>query len=164
MFPRTLLPPDIKVKEQSFENMARGRKIYEPPRYMTVNQCVAQLLEVEEKMQLGVCGPEKMAVGVARVGSLDQVRGWPAACTLCWLKVLFLFLFLFYFILLYFLLLQTVVAAPLRDLLTVDFGGPLHSLVLVGETDEIEAAMLKRYAITDATPRLAPAPTAQEEE
>jgi len=28
--------------------MARGRAIYEPPRFMTVNQCVEQLLEAEE--------------------------------------------------------------------------------------------------------------------
>lgn len=32
----TLVLVDIKVKEQSLENMARGRLIYEPPRYMTV--------------------------------------------------------------------------------------------------------------------------------
>ena len=29
---------DIKVKEQSIENLMKGNKIYEPPRYMTVNQ------------------------------------------------------------------------------------------------------------------------------
>jgi hypothetical protein len=29
---------DIKVKEQSIENLMKGRKIFEPPRYMTVNQ------------------------------------------------------------------------------------------------------------------------------
>lgn len=44
----TLVLLDIKVKEQSLENMARGRKIYEPPRYMTVAQCAEQMLEVEE--------------------------------------------------------------------------------------------------------------------
>lgn len=47
----TLCLLDIKVKEQSIENMVRGRKIYEPPRYMTVNQCIEQLLEVEERRQ-----------------------------------------------------------------------------------------------------------------
>ena len=43
----TLCLLDIKVKEQSIENMARGRKIYEAPRYMTINQAVEQLLEIE---------------------------------------------------------------------------------------------------------------------
>ena len=31
----TLCLLDIKVKEQSEENLARGRKIYEPPRFMS---------------------------------------------------------------------------------------------------------------------------------
>jgi len=44
----TLMLLDIKVKEQSLENMARGRKIYEPPRYMTVAQCAEQMIEIEE--------------------------------------------------------------------------------------------------------------------
>ena len=68
----TLCLLDIKVKEQSLENMARGRKIYEPPRYMTVNQCVEQLLEVEEKRQGGVYNENSIGVGLARLGANDQ--------------------------------------------------------------------------------------------
>ncbi|RKO97860.1 hypothetical protein CXG81DRAFT_15553 [Caulochytrium protostelioides] len=68
----TLCLLDIKVKEQSIENMARGRKIYEPPRYMTVNEAVAQLLEVEEKRGDGICGTNTVAVGLGRVGCNDQ--------------------------------------------------------------------------------------------
>jgi diphthine synthase len=45
----TLVLLDIKVKEQSWENLARGRKVYEPPRYMTVAQCAQQMLETEEE-------------------------------------------------------------------------------------------------------------------
>lgn len=45
----TLCLLDIKVKEQSEENLLRGKLVYEPPRFMTVNQCIAQLLEVEER-------------------------------------------------------------------------------------------------------------------
>jgi diphthine synthase len=44
----TLLLLDIKVKEQSIENLARGRKVYEPPRFMSIEQCIDQLFEVEE--------------------------------------------------------------------------------------------------------------------
>ena len=40
----TLCLLDIKVKEQSLENLARGRKIYEPPRFMTVNQALQQIV------------------------------------------------------------------------------------------------------------------------
>jgi diphthine methyl ester synthase len=68
----TLVLLDIKVKEQSLENMARGRKIYEPPRYMTVGQCASQMLEVEEGKGEGVCGEECLAVGAARVGGNNE--------------------------------------------------------------------------------------------
>lgn len=69
----TLCLLDIKVKEQSEENLARGKKIYEPPRFMTVNQCIEQLIEVEEKRQEGAYDPQKtMCVGLARVGLEDQ--------------------------------------------------------------------------------------------
>jgi diphthine synthase len=52
--------------------MARGRLIYEPPRYMTVNQCVEQLLEIEEDRQEGCYSPNTISVGLARVGAFDQ--------------------------------------------------------------------------------------------
>jgi len=68
----TLVLLDIKVKEQSEENMMRGRKIYEPPRYMTVGQCAAQMLEVEEGKKEGVCGEDSLAVGAARVGGRSE--------------------------------------------------------------------------------------------
>ena len=68
----TLLLLDIKVKEQSLENLARGRKIFEPPRFMTVAQCAAQMLETEQSRGEKVYTPRSLAVGVARVGSKDQ--------------------------------------------------------------------------------------------
>ncbi|KAI1073484.1 Diphthine synthase [Whalleya microplaca] len=68
----TLVLLDIKVKEQSLENMARGRKIYEPPRYMTVGQCAQQMLEVEEDKKEGVYGPDSLAIGAARVGGRTE--------------------------------------------------------------------------------------------
>ncbi|OBT66175.1 hypothetical protein VE03_05093 [Pseudogymnoascus sp. 23342-1-I1] len=68
----TLVLLDIKVKEQSLENMARGRLIYEPPRYMTVGQCAEQMLESEEIRGEGAYGPESLAVGAARVGAKGE--------------------------------------------------------------------------------------------
>lgn len=68
----TLVLLDIKVKEQSMENLARGRRIFEPPRYMTVGQCAEQMLEVEADKGEGVCGEESLAVGAARVGAQDE--------------------------------------------------------------------------------------------
>jgi diphthine synthase len=68
----TLCLLDIKVKEQSVENLCRGRKIYEPPRFMTINQCIEQLAESEESRKSGICKPDQMCVGVARLGQPDQ--------------------------------------------------------------------------------------------
>lgn len=68
----TLLLLDIKVKEQSIENMARGRLIYEPPRYMSIATAAQQLLEVEEKRQGGAYGPNTPCIGVSRLGSPTQ--------------------------------------------------------------------------------------------
>ncbi|KAK5168809.1 diphthine synthase [Saxophila tyrrhenica] len=68
----TLVLLDIKVKEPDLQAMARGKIIYEKPRFMTVAQCASQMLEVEDERQQGVCGKEALAVGVARLGSEDQ--------------------------------------------------------------------------------------------
>lgn len=35
-----------QVKEPNLEQLARGRTVYEPPRYMTINTALEQLLEV----------------------------------------------------------------------------------------------------------------------
>ncbi|WVN91113.1 diphthine synthase [Cryptococcus depauperatus CBS 7841] len=43
----TLVLLDIKVREQSEENMARGRLIYEPPKFMNPAQAFSQILHTE---------------------------------------------------------------------------------------------------------------------
>lgn len=63
----TLCLLDIKVKEQTIENMMRNRKIYEPPRFMTVAQAIQQLTEARPEFE-GL-----LMVGVARLGSPDQI-------------------------------------------------------------------------------------------
>jgi diphthine synthase len=100
----TLLLLDIKVKEVSDENLARGRRIFEPARFMTIQQAVHQVLTVEAERNTGTLGPRTMACGVARVGAADQ----------------------------------QIVVAPLEELAKVDFGGPLHSLVIAGDIHECE--------------------------
>lgn len=102
----TLVLLDIKVKEISDENLARGRKIYEPPRYMTINQGVEQILAVENEKKSGAVEADgsTMAVGVARVGSRNQ-------------KIVF---------------------GSMKELLSEDFGEPLHSLVIAGDIHECE--------------------------
>ncbi|EPY51259.1 diphthine synthase Dph5 [Schizosaccharomyces cryophilus OY26] len=69
----TLVLLDIKVKEQSWENLARDRKIYEPPRYMSASLAAQQMIEVEEDRKENICLPESLAVAIGRLGSDDQV-------------------------------------------------------------------------------------------
>lgn len=102
----TLVLLDIKVKEISDENLARGRKIYEKPRYMTVNQGIEQILQVEMEKKGGAVNSDgsSMAVGVARVGSNSQ-------------KIVF---------------------GTMKELMSEDFGEPLHSLIIAGDIHECE--------------------------
>jgi diphthine synthase len=119
----TLVLLDIKVKEQSLENMARGRLVYEPPRYMTVGKCAQQMLEVEEIKAAeaggeaaGVYGEESLAVGAARVGGKTEKY----------------------------------VSGTLKELCDADevLGGPLHSLVLLGRrTHELESEYVREFSM-----------------
>lgn len=44
---------------------------------------------------------------------------------------------------------QIIVAGSMKQLLTVDFGAPLHCLVVVGETHPVEEEMLGFYTIKE---------------
>ena len=69
----TLCLLDIKVKEQSEENMARGRKIFEPPRFMSTSVACQQLSSVVEKLSEGDgLSLESDVVCLARVGTETQ--------------------------------------------------------------------------------------------
>ncbi|KAG9350830.1 hypothetical protein JZ751_024719 [Albula glossodonta] len=119
----TLCLLDIKVKEQSMENLLRGRKIYEPPRYMSVSQAAEQLLEIvqnrrERKEDLAFT-EDTVCVGLARVGAEDQA----------------------------------IRAGTLRQLASCDGGGPLHSLIVTGHLHPLELDMLRLFAIESAALR-----------
>ncbi|GMN35763.1 hypothetical protein TIFTF001_005513 [Ficus carica] len=109
----TLCLLDIRVKEPSLESLCRGKKQYEPPRYMTIMTAIEQLLEVEQTKGESVYGEDTECVGFARLGSEDQV----------------------------------VVAGSMRELQSVDFGAPLHCLVITGNTHPVEEEMLDFYRI-----------------
>ncbi len=68
----TLCLLDIKVKEPDYSSHRGGKLVYLPPRFMTVNQAVEQLLEVESNRQENVARPEDYAVGMARLGQSTQ--------------------------------------------------------------------------------------------
>ncbi|XP_045614825.1 uncharacterized protein Dph5 [Procambarus clarkii] len=111
----TLCLLDIKVKEQSTENMVKGRKIYEPPRFMTVSQAATQILNViNNRASEGKATPlipDQLVIGMARIGtSTQQLK----ACTL-------------------------------EEMAEVNLGNPLHTLVIVGETHPMEDEYVDMY-------------------
>ena len=69
----TLCLLDIKVKEPDFEAMMKGKTVFLPPRYMTVNQCCENLIEAEQKHQGGAYSIETtLCIGLARLGQETQ--------------------------------------------------------------------------------------------
>lgn len=108
----TLCLLDIRVKEPDMEAMCKGKKgIYEPPRYMSVNTCIEQLLEIEANRQQGVYSAETMCCGVARIGCDNQ----------------------------------SIISGTMQELLSTDFGPPLHSFIIPGELHPLEEEMLAFY-------------------
>lgn len=121
----TLCLLDIKVKEQSIENLMKGKKIFEPPRYMSVNTAAEQLVEIiQRKKEEGetdlAFSENTICIGLARIGSETQ----------------------------------TIVAATFTDMMTVDIGAPLHSFVIPGELHPLEKDMLKLFAYNDDVKQL----------
>lgn len=112
----TLCLLDIKVKEQTLENLMRGKKIFEPPRFMSVNEAAEQLLEIIEnrrgKGEELALTEDTLCVGLARVGSKDQ----------------------------------KIAAATLQQMVKEDLGAPLHSLIITGHMHPMEIQMLKLFA------------------
>jgi len=92
----TLVLLDIKLREISDENLLKGKKIFEPPRFMSINVAIDQLIECEENLKLNFINKELKCYGVARLGAPDQ----------------------------------RIVSGNIYELKGVDFGGPLHSLII----------------------------------
>ena len=101
----------------------RGRKIYEPPRYMSIPQAVSQLLEVEDSRKGGILDADTtLAIALSRVGGGEGNE-----------KIV------------------SGTLAQLRDQPAEVFGEPLHSLVIVGKRlHELEAAYAESYAVDKA--------------
>ncbi|XP_038270032.1 diphthine methyl ester synthase isoform X2 [Dermochelys coriacea] len=117
----TLCLLDIKVKEQSLENLMKGKKIYESPRYMNVNQAAEQLLAIVQNRRLQGEEPEvtenTLCVGLARVGAMDQ----------------------------------KIASGTLQQMSTVELGGPLHSMIIAGNMHPLEIDMLKLFAVDESS-------------
>merc|ERR1712032_184200 len=69
----TLVLLDIKVKEISEENLCKGKKIYEKPRFMSVNCALEQIVEAEENLKSGLLSLESEVIALVRIGAPDQL-------------------------------------------------------------------------------------------
>lgn len=66
----TLCLSDIKVREQSMEDMSRGVLRYQPPRYMLIPQLVSQLLAAAKTHSVDYLDPDKtLAIALCRMGA-----------------------------------------------------------------------------------------------
>ena len=68
----TLALLDIKVKEPTEESLARGKPVYMPPRFMTVNVAAEQLLEAETMKGEKALDGKTKCIAMARVGAETQ--------------------------------------------------------------------------------------------
>jgi len=68
----TLCLLDIKTAEPSKENLLKGIKKPEPPRFMTVNKGLQILLKIENKRKEEAVSEDMIVVGVARLGNEDM--------------------------------------------------------------------------------------------
>jgi len=116
----TLCLLDIKMKEQTIENLMKGRPIYEPPRFLSASQAAQQLLDIVERREDAKktdadLTAESVCVAVSRVGAEDQ----------------------------------RIAAATLKEMSSLDLGPPLHSLVIPGHMHPLEKQMLRLFADSD---------------
>ncbi|BFG19247.1 hypothetical protein CerSpe_055210 [Prunus speciosa] len=103
------------MKEPTLESLCSGRTQYEPPRYMSINTTIEQLLEVEDNLGESAYDEDSMCFGFALLGSEDQ----------------------------------KIVSGKMKQLHFVDFGAPLHCLVIAGKTHPVEEEMLDIYKINE---------------
>lgn len=109
----TLCLLDIKVKEESIEDLKKEVKNPLPPRFMTVNQGIQALLDMEKEKKLGVFTDDVLIVACARLGAPDQ----------------------------------KIVYGTAKELLNIDFGAPLHCLIVTGNLHFIEEQALGYFQV-----------------
>ena len=108
----TLCLLDIKVKEPTWESLAKGKPEYMPPRYMTVQEAIEQLLHIASQRQCDIIHENTKVIAALRVGTVDQVYRY----------------------------------GTMREMLSMESGEPLHSLIVPStKLDDIEKTLLNKY-------------------
>jgi len=107
----TLCLLDIKMKEPSKDDLKKELDIFGEPRFMTVNDAIRNLLDIESERKEGVFTEDTVCVGCARIGSSGK----------------------------------KIVAGTAKELLDVDFGDPLHCLIVPGKLHFMEEDALNLW-------------------
>ena len=68
----TLCLLDIKVKEESYSDVLKNKKEYKEARFMTVNEALQILLDIEEIRNEGVISENTKVIGIARATQNDE--------------------------------------------------------------------------------------------
>lgn len=69
----TLCLLDIKIAEPSQENLIKGINKAQPPKFMTINEALNVLLEIENQRKEKIITNETLVIGVARIGQKNCV-------------------------------------------------------------------------------------------
>lgn len=128
----TLCLLDIKVKERSVENMMRGKNIFEPPRFMSTQQAANQLVQVIKNRK---SSPNKSDQIIDVNGTEDCKKHILDVTSLCIGAARIGSED------------QKLVACTLHQLLDIDMGLPLHSLIIPSTLHHIEQDFVNTYAI-----------------
>jgi len=138
----TLCLLDIKVKEQSDENLARGRKIYEPPRFMSCQVACDQLARIVEKRLSGKGeiedGEGEGAGGDGGAGGAGGGGGAAGGLELCSPVVCLARVGAED---------QRIVTSTVEAARSIDMGAPLHSLVIPGNCHYLEQEALAMWKL-----------------
>jgi len=127
----TLCLLDIKVKEQTVENMMRGRKIYEPPSYLTASNAIQQILEVSKRRRTKspcINGDHKGDEHLTEKDVIDENTICVALARVGWDS-------------------QKIIAGKMSTVRDTDIGDPIHSLIIPGNMHFLELDMLKLFAV-----------------
>lgn len=153
----TLCLLDIKMKEQTVENMMRGRKIYEPPRFLSANDAIKQILQAvntrknnriksyaehirdsttamvtEDEDKQPATDEQVNATKSPKVDEdmINEDTLCVALARVGWNT-------------------QQIVSGKLSTVMGTDMGPPIHSLVIPGNMHYLERDMLKIFAVDE---------------
>lgn len=126
----TLCLLDIKVKEKTIENLIKKRNIYEPPRFMSVAQACSQLYDIiydTENTKTNDDNDENSEI--ERLLSNNTLADTTICVGLARVGSDT----------------QLIIIDSLANLRDVDFGTPLHSLIICGRLHPLESEFLRIF-------------------